>query len=355
MAAPDARQRKRPRRAACRPAGSSRKAHSAQARRPSAQARMSFIWGPEQAYTTCVRLASLLFLHQRERRKFIPIRRAVRHASVSLASLRLQPVQPGLTATERRPISGVTGALGLSPAPAAAGFRRSGARASSLGSARQACSAASSARFSPTWDSCSATACRQPASTSAASASGSANLSLLCVIARSAMATTLSRPSCVSWERTSPLSRAMFRASSSSRASRRRASGGEVRVELGDLLAVGLQQPGMIEERARSAAPRGRAAAWRARPARCCAPAATPDWRRAAVPSRDRSARARAATRQSSWVLSRRLPAKRGVAPAVAPGNLAHQLAVLRPQGLRAARARTGRARRGRRCGRRAP
>jgi hypothetical protein len=31
------------------------------------QARIPFIAGPEQAYTTCVRLASFLFRHQRER------------------------------------------------------------------------------------------------------------------------------------------------------------------------------------------------------------------------------------------------------------------------------------------------
>jgi hypothetical protein len=48
-------------------------------------ARKSFIEGPEQAYTTCVRLASFLFCHEREKRMVYsgPVMQRDMHRSLS--------------------------------------------------------------------------------------------------------------------------------------------------------------------------------------------------------------------------------------------------------------------------------
>ena len=163
----------------------------------------------------------------------------------------------------------------------------------------------------PTWASCNATACCQPASTSEGSASGSANLSLLWVIARSASGDDLVETQAVSWVRSSAL---QGRCSGQGGRAARRAAGqrrGGQR-ELGQLLAMGLQQPGMVEERtdqqglprrAAAATASGKLVAAHGEPCRARQRAAG---RPAATVRRPRSR-----TRQSSWVLSRRLPAKR--------------------------------------------
>ena len=68
------------------------------------------------------------------------------------------------------------------------------------------------------------------------------------MIARSAMATTLSRPKAVSWERTSPLSRALLLCQELEQGVAQAGEGRRGQRQLGDLLASGLQQPGMVEE-----------------------------------------------------------------------------------------------------------
>ena len=138
-----------------------------------------------------------------------------------------------------------------------------------------------------------------------------ANLSLLWVIARSAMATTLSRPSLVSWVRSSPLSRAIFCARSSSRASRRRASGGEVKVSSATSSQWASSSQGWLRRvhdqqgLARRQRQRRSASSLLRMGAMASAPA------RGRLPSRDRSV-ARAPTRQSSCGVVAPLAGERG-------------------------------------------
>ena len=75
-------------------------------------------------------------------------------------------------------------------------------QASSLCSMPQARSASFSSSGRATCISCNAEVWRQPASASLAPASGRANLSLVCAIARSTAATATSSPQALRWERT---------------------------------------------------------------------------------------------------------------------------------------------------------
>ena len=192
----------------------------------------------------------------------------------------------------------------------------------------------SSARFRPTWVSCSASACRQPASTSAGSASARANLSLLVGDRPLGHGNHLVQAQAVSWVRTPPFQERCSCARSSSRASRRRASGGEVSVSSATSSQRASSSQGWLRSVRISRASRGGSGR------RALGQLVAAHGERCRIGAAGQPARAgprlvaRSATRQSSWVLSRRLPAKRASRRPSAARHLARQLAVLLPQRL---------------------
>ena len=112
-------------------------------------------WGPKQGYTTFALLSSLLFCINGQRRSFIPGSRR--------CSYRVAPSWIDLCASVERGTISLPSPVGLGLGPVQPRWI-SAIRPKSppLASACQSCSAASSARFKPTWASCSATAWRQP-------------------------------------------------------------------------------------------------------------------------------------------------------------------------------------------------